>query len=110
MVIDKITEAEYSYFANNSIKRMTLGDVQGVDYRYNPRGWLHTINHQNLDGIDPNTGQPQDPGYGWKYSWRLILLDSFGMILGYDESNHIGAAQGATPQNGMEILAGLFIG
>lgn len=75
-------EAHYSYLADGSVKRIELGgNVQGVDYSYNPRGWLTQINNQNLSTTESG-----------------FAPDRFGMVIGYNEIDHIGSAQTVTPQ------------
>lgn len=90
---NKKREADYQYFADNSVRRLALGQigenaVQGLDYRYNSRGWLRQINHQNLNNV--YLGQPQDPGGDPN--------DVFGMVLGYDSQDHIAALHGVPAQ------------
>ncbi len=46
-------DATYEYFASGKVKRMVLGGVQGMDYRYNERDWLEYINDPNPNGYDP---------------------------------------------------------
>ena len=65
--------------------------AQGVDYRYNSRGWVTRINHQNLGGI--NNGNPQDPGRDGYDSG--VTVDRFGAVIGYNESGHIGGTFGS---------------
>ncbi len=89
----KIKEAEYTYFASGKIKRLQLGNAQGMDYRYNERDWLAAINHQNLNTW--YNGAPQDPG-GDGYSG--IPGDKFGEVIGYNVINQIGAGQSASAQ------------
>lgn len=95
MVTGVETEAVYQYFASGKQKRLKLGKAQGVDYRYNERGWLSMINHQNLTSTD-DPGQDGNPGEG-----RSQYTDKFGMIIGYNNvEGHIGDPiyQNATPQ------------
>ncbi len=77
-------EVEYTYFPTGQPKRVVLGDpkAQGVDFRYNTRDWLIHINNQNLTQTAPS----QDDN------------DMFGLVIGYDQTGHIGAAQGAQAQ------------
>jgi YD repeat-containing protein len=86
--IGRVKEAEYTYRADNKIKRMVLGMAQGVDYTYNERGWLTAINNQSVDlSLDPG----HDGGNG-------IPLDKFGMHLGYNAQDYIGNSQSDCPQ------------
>jgi len=94
----RVLEAIYTYNADGSVKRLQLGNAQGVDYTYNERGWLTMINHQNLGGVD-NNGQPQDPGRDGFDSG--LPADKFGEVIGYNNIDyHIGAPQyqNTTPQ------------
>lgn len=92
----KVQEAKYTYYANSLVKRVQLGNAQGMDYVYNQRDWISMINHQNLNGIDPNTGQPQDPGRDGFDSG--LPQDRFGMVIGYNYKEHIGNVPSLTPQ------------
>jgi YD repeat-containing protein len=84
-----VAEATYTYNAQGQVERMILGNnVQGVDYRYNKRGWLTGINKETNDmGSNPEN----DGGTN-----SNLPPDRFAMILGYDQVNsNIGLALGA---------------
>lgn len=85
----KVQDALYTYLANGEVKRLQLGNSQGVDYLYNERGWLTQINHQNI-----NTSQ--DPGHDGPGGSGVPYVDKFGMVIGYNNITDIGSAQ-ATP-------------
>ncbi|HEX3074025.1 MAG TPA: hypothetical protein VHP30_10470, partial [Ignavibacteriales bacterium] len=87
---EKIPEASYTYNAGGTVKRLKLANAQGVDYCYNSRDWLTMINQQNLNSAD-------DPGHDGA-TGSAIPVDKFGMVLGYDITNHIGGAQGTPAQ------------
>jgi YD repeat-containing protein len=50
----KVKEAEYSYYNSNRVKQLKLGSapVQTIDYAYNNRGWLTSINNPDNMGSD----------------------------------------------------------
>jgi len=48
-----VQEAHYTYYPSDRVKRLQLANAQGVDYRYNSRGWLTSINNADPDGSDP---------------------------------------------------------
>jgi RHS repeat-associated protein len=89
-----VQEAAYQYFASGQPKRLQLGTAQGVDYRYNERNWLQSINHQNLGAV--YNGVPQDPGRDGFDSG--LPADKFGEVIGYNNISDIGAAQSAAAQ------------
>lgn len=82
--LGRTQEAGYSYFADGSKKRFQLGHAQGMDYRYNERGWLNQINHQNLTSSD-------DPGHD---GTNGIPVDRFGEVIGYNTAGHIASGIG----------------
>ncbi|MGB2869833.1 MAG: DUF6443 domain-containing protein [Bacteroidota bacterium] len=53
-VSGEIKEAEFLYFPSGQVKQLNLGNspVQVVDYTYNERGWLKTINDMPPSGSD----------------------------------------------------------
>jgi RHS repeat-associated protein len=87
----KVQDALYTYLANGEVKRLQLGNSQGVDYLYNERGWLTQINHQNI-----NTSQ--DPGHDGPGGSGVPYVDKFGMVIGYNNITDIGSAQAAPAQ------------
>jgi hypothetical protein len=94
----RVREADYTYFASGKIKRLQLGSAQGMDYRYNERDWLVSINHQNLTSLDDD-GKPQDPGCD---GYNGVPGDKFGEVIGYDKEGNVGGhlenANHSTPQ------------
>ncbi len=86
-----VQEGLYSYYPSDKVKRLQLGNAQGVDYTYNNRGWLTMINHQNLSTSD-------DPGHDGPGGSGVPYVDKFGEVIGYNDIGHIGAAQSATAQ------------
>ena len=77
---NRVKEAAYTYNASGRVSRLQLGNAQGVDYAYNSRDWLNSINNQNL------TGETQLPP------------DKFGEVIGYQNVEHIGGILGTAPQ------------
>ncbi|MCL5034399.1 MAG: RHS repeat protein, partial [Bacteroidetes bacterium] len=75
----RVKEATYTYSASGKVSRLRLGNSQGIDYTYNSRDWLNSINNQNL------TGESQLPS------------DKFGEVIGYDNVGHVGQL-GTSPQ------------
>lgn len=76
----KIQEAKFTYSANGQMKRLQLGNAQGVDYQYNERDWLTHINNQNLTGE------------------TTLPPDKFGQVIGYNNVTDIGSSQSAAAQ------------
>lgn len=81
-------EASYDFYAAGNPKRLQLATAQGVDYRYNERNWLKSINHQNLNPA-------QDPGGD---GLNGIPVDKFAMVLGHNDITNIGSAASAPAQ------------
>ena len=77
--------AEYTYNADGQSSRTVYGGTaQGVDYKYNIRGWLTQINHPKLNITD-------DPGQDG-VSGSNIIRDRFGETIGYNTLNEIGSS------------------
>ncbi len=77
-----IEHAEYHYFFDGKLKRLELADnLQGVDFRYTPQGWLKSINHPQ---------RSNDPG-GDALGTNGIHEDVFGMTLEYFEGDRLDA-------------------
>ncbi|MFZ1081160.1 MAG: RHS repeat-associated core domain-containing protein [Candidatus Kryptoniota bacterium] len=86
-------EATYQYFASGKPERLQLANAQGVDYRYNERDWLMSINNQNLDATD-------DPGHDGSSGSGVRYVDRFGEGIGYNLPGSVVNPSGqiATPQ------------
>lgn len=76
--VGRVKEAEYTYNADGTKKRVQLADAQGMDYVYNDRGWLKGINDTDFvpSHLDTLNG---------------TLSDKFSEFLGYDNQNNIAA-------------------
>ncbi len=86
-----VQEGYYQYFASGKPSRLQLGNSQGVDYRYNERDWLISINQQNLN-------ESQDPGHDGPGGSGVPYLDRFGEVIGYNNITDIGSSQNAVAQ------------
>ena len=89
--VGKVKEAEYTYNADGTIKRLQLANSQGMDYVYNNRGWLNQINHQNLT-------TSQDPGHDGPGGTGVAYIDKFSELMGYENQDHIATGTGFTFQ------------
>lgn len=83
----KLQEALYTYYPTGLVKRVQLGNAQGMDYTYTERDWLKGINSQQQGN---GWGDPGNDGAGGA---AVPHTDLFTMNFGYND-----AAQNALPQ------------
>lgn len=79
-----VKRASYEYYEHGGLKRVVLAEnMQGMDYLYNIRGQLKSINDHRLGDFDPGQdGALGDPN-------QFVAADLFGMNLEYDENLQI---------------------
>jgi hypothetical protein len=78
----KKLRATYQYYLHGPLKRIELGEIQGIDFVYNINGWLTHINHPD---------KAMDPGGDDN--------DVFGMLLNYYESDLSGLHSSLNPKD-----------
>ena len=74
-------QASYSYYLHGPLKRVVVGELQGVDYLYTAQGWLKSIN-----GVQSGN----DPGMDGYYAARP-LPDLFSQELEYYAGDYYSA-------------------
>jgi hypothetical protein len=103
-------EAAYQYFASGKSKQLALGGtapIQTIDYRYNERDWLATINsslfwqHLGYNTTESWSGFSFTAQYNGNISWMTYwmvgvttnyggrLPDQFGWIYTYDNTSRL---------------------
>lgn len=71
--VPRTLRASYSYYLHGPVKRVVLGGLQGLDYRYTVQGWLKSINGVPQGG-DPGNDDTSTTG---------MLPDLFSQELEY---------------------------